>query len=68
MDGVFMNSSALHHTVRDVVKTRELSDVTLTSLIETQPEIFANMRGCVGEMKFYVVQMTVVTLKVRGQG
>jgi hypothetical protein len=67
MDGVFMNSSALHHTVRDVVKTQELSDVTLTSLIETQPEIFANMHGFVGEMKFYVVQMIAETLKVRGK-
>ena len=67
MDGMFINSDALHHTLRDVVKIQELSNITLTSLIETQLEIFANMCSFVGEMKFYVVQMIVETLKVHGK-
>jgi len=67
MDGVFTNSSALHHTVRDTAKTQDLSDVTLTHLIETQLEIFENMRGCVGEMKSCRVQILAVTLTVLGK-
>jgi hypothetical protein len=62
-----MNFSALHQTVRDVAKTQELCDVTLIHLIETLPEIFGNMRGCVGEMKFCVAQMIAVTSKVHGK-
>ena len=67
MDSVFTNSSALHHTVRDMAKTQDLSNITLTHLIETQLEIFENMCGCVREMKSCRVQMLVVTLTVLGK-
>ena len=65
MDGVFTNSSALHHTVRDVAKTQDLSDVTLTRLIKTQPEIFANMHSYIGEMKSYVVLLCMCSIRAR---
>ena len=52
MDGVFMNLSALHHTVRDTAKTQGLFDVTLIRLIEIQLVIFTNTHRCVGEMEF----------------
>jgi len=68
MDSVFMNSSVLHHIVRDAAKTPGLFNVTLIHLIEIQLETFANMRGCVGEKKSCVVRMLVVTLTVLGKG
>ena len=68
MVGVSMNSSALHQIVRDVEKTQELSNVTLINPIEIPWEIFASMRDIVGETRYYVVQINVVTWKVLGKG
>jgi hypothetical protein len=68
MDGASMNSGALRQTVRDAAKTQEQSDVTSIHLIEIQLEIFASMHDCVGEMKYYEVQMLVVTWTVLGKG
>lgn len=68
MVSMSMNSSALHQVVRNVEKTQELSDVTLINPIEIPQEIFASMRDVVGEMKYYVVQIIVVTCKILGKG
>jgi len=56
-----MNSGALHQIVRDAAKTQELSDVTLIHLIKIQQETFTSMHDCVGEKKYYKVQMLVAT-------
>jgi hypothetical protein len=63
MAGVSTNSSALQQTVRDVVKTQELSIVTLTQLIEDQRETSASTHDSVGERKSYWVLTLVVILK-----
>ncbi len=68
MDGVFMNSCALHHIVRDAAKIRGLFDVTLIHLIKIQLETFENTRGCAGEKKSCMVQMLAVTLTVLEKG
>src|SRR6266545_1045109 len=51
MDGVFMNSSVLHHIVRDVAKTPGLFDVTLIHLTDRNStgNLRKHARLCWGE-------------------
>ena len=51
MDGVFMNSSVLHHIVRDVAKTPGLFDVTLIHLTDRNStgNLCKHARLCWGE-------------------